>query len=125
MIHTAHRAPGLAVVVAVVAAAVLLAAPALAQSPTFPPVGTSSAQAIAANPARKRIEFLNSSDTAKVAVCPTISRTGAPIICTVNGPGSITLLPYQSYRVDDVGAGTGWNVIASSDSAAMTIFEWQ
>ena len=80
--------------------------PAFAQSPALPytypvVVGTSSTQAIGVNSTRRRMEFYNSSDTAKIAVCPTISRTLTPtIICTVNGAGSITLLPYQSYRVD-------------------------
>lgn len=112
-----------------------LAVPAFAQSPAMPytypiTVGTSSAQAIGVNPGRKRIEFYNSSDTAKIAVCPTISRTSTPTItCTVNGPGSITLLPYQSYRVDGVGqipqVNSAWNAIASAGGSALTIFEWE
>lgn len=116
-------------------AALCLAAPAVAQSPAMPftypvSVGTSSAQAIASNPARRRIEFYNSSDTAKIAVCPTISRTSTPTItCTVNGPGSITLLPYQSYRVDGVGqvpkVDSAWNAIASGAASPLTIFEWE
>lgn len=106
-----------------------------AQSPAMPytypvTVGTSSAQAIGTNVARRRIEFYNSSDTAKIAVCPTISRTATPTItCTVNGPGSITLLPYQSYRVDGVGGtpkvDSAWNAIASSGGAPLTVFEWE
>lgn len=113
----------------------LASSPCLAQSPALPytypvTVGTSSAQAIGTNAARKRIEFYNSSDTAKIAVCPTISRTATPTItCTVNGPGSITLLPYQSYRVDGVGGvpkvDSAWNAIASSGSSPLTIFEWE
>lgn len=116
-------------------AILLLSGQAFAQSPAMPftypvTVGTSSAQAIAVNPARKRIEFYNSSDTAKIAVCPTISRTSTPTItCTVNGPGSITLLPYQSYRVDGVGqipkVDSAWNAIASAGASPLTIFEWE
>jgi hypothetical protein len=115
--------------------AVGFSAVAHAQSPgqpyTYPvTVGTGSAQAIGVNAARKRIEFYNSSDTAKIAVCPTISRTATPTItCTVNGPGSITLLPYQSYRVDGVGGvpqvNSAWNAIASAGASALTIFEWE
>lgn len=106
-----------------------------AQSPAMPftypvTVGTGSAQAIGTNPARSRIEFYNSSDTAKIAVCPTISRTATPTItCTVNGAGSITLLPYQSYRIDSVGQSghvpSAWNAIASAGSSPLTIFEWE
>lgn len=112
-----------------------LAAPAFAQSPAMPytyapTVGTGSAQVMAANTARRRIEFYNPNDTAKVAVCPTISRaTGSAITCTVNGAGSITLLPYQSYRVDGVGqipqVNSAWNAIASAGASSLTIFEWE
>jgi hypothetical protein len=115
--------------------AVCLAGAAHAQSAAMPytypvVVGTSSAQAVAANLNRARIEFYNSSDTAKIAVCPTLARTLTPtIICTVNGAGSITLLPYQSYRVDGVGQNphvqSGWNAIASAGGSALTIFEWE
>lgn len=119
----------------VLALALLLASPALAQSPAMPytypvSVGTSSTLIIGVNPTRRRIEFTNNSDTAKIAVCPTISRTATPTItCTVNGPGSITLLPYQSYRVDGVGGvpkvDSAWNAIASAPGAPLTIFEWE
>lgn len=121
--------------IAAVALLFAIAAPASAQTPALPytypvVVGTSSAQAIGVNSVRRRIEFYNSSDTAKIAVCPTISRTAVPTItCTVNGAGSITLLPYQSYRVDGVGGNpqvnTAWNAIASAVSSPLTIFEWE
>ena len=120
---------------AVLLAILLLSGQAFAQSPALPytypvTVGTSSAQAIGTNNTRRRIEFVNNSDTAKIAVCPTISRTLAgAITCTVNGPGSITLLPYQSYRVDGVGqvpqVNSAWNAIASSGGSPLTIFEWE
>lgn len=113
----------------------LLSSPVAAQSPGMPytypvSVGTSSAPAIGVNQNRARIEFVNNSDTAKIAVCPTISRTATPTItCTVNGPGSITLLPYQSYRVDGVGqwpkVPAAWNAIASAGGAPLTVYEWE
>jgi hypothetical protein len=119
----------------IVAALALSGTGAYAQSPALPftypvTVGTSSAQAIAANPSRSRIEFYNSSDTAKIAVCPTISRTAVPTItCAVNGAGAITLLPYQSYRIDSVGQSghvpSAWNAIASAGGSSLTIFEWE
>jgi hypothetical protein len=115
--------------------AVCLAGAASAQQAAMPftypvVVGTSSAQAIIANANRARLEFYNSSDTAKIAVCPTLARTLTPTItCVVNGAGSITLLPYQSYRIDGVGqwprVQSGWNAIASSGGSALTVFEWE
>ncbi|MDI3563557.1 hypothetical protein [Bradyrhizobium sp. Arg816] len=119
----------------VLALSLLFPGAAYAQSPGLPytypvTVGTSSSQAIGTNAARRRIEFYNSSDTAKIAVCPTISRTVTQTItCTVNGPGSITLLPYQSYRVDGVGGtpqvNSAWNAIASAGGSSLTVFEWE
>lgn len=116
--------------------AVLIAAPALAQSaPKMPyaypaTVGTSSSQIMAVNPARRRIEFFNPNATAIVAVCPTIARSNSGVIsCTVNGPGSITLLPYASQRIDGVGSNplvpSAWNAIASGANSALTIFEYE
>jgi hypothetical protein len=106
-----------------------------AQTPAMPytypvSVGTSSTLVVGVNQQRARIEFVNNSDTAKIAVCPTISRTATPTItCTVNGPGSITLLPYQSYRVDGVGqwphVDTAWNAIASAPGSPLSVFEWE
>lgn len=120
---------------ALILAALFTASAASAQTPALPytypvTVGTGSAQAIGVNTNRRRIEFYNSSDTAKIAVCPTFARTLTPtIVCTVNGPGSITLLPYQSYRVDGVGGApqvnSAWNAIASAGASALTIFEWE
>jgi hypothetical protein len=118
----------------IAAFAVLLPAIALAQTPAIPytypiSISTASVLAISVNPSRRRIEFYNPNDTVKVAVCPTISRTAAgAIACTVNGAGSITLLPYQSYRVDGVGGApqvnSAWNAIGSG-SGGLTIFEWE
>lgn len=113
----------------------LISAPAFAQSPGMPytypvTIGTSSSQVIGTNTNRKRIEFVNPNATALIAVCPTISRTTVPTItCAVNGAGSITLLPYASYRVDGVGnipqVNSAWNGIASTPGAALTVFEWE
>jgi hypothetical protein len=112
-----------------------LAGHAYAQSPAMPftypvAVGTGSVQAIGVNATRRRIEFFNASDSSKIAVCPTISRKDSTaIICTVNGAGSITLLPYQSYRVDGVGGNpqvnSAWNAIASAPGSSLTIFEFE
>lgn len=93
-------------------------------------VGTSSAMVIGQNLARRRIEFYNPSATATVAVCPTISRTATPaIICTVNGAGSITLLPYGSVRIDGTAGNASvpgsWNAIASGASSPLTVMEYE
>jgi hypothetical protein len=115
--------------------ALVFASPAFAQSAGLPytypvTVGVTGIGAIGPNNARKRIEFYNSSDANKIAVCPTISRTSVPAItCAVNGAGSITLLPYQSYRIDGVGGNpqvnSAWNAIASGGGSSLTIFEWE
>lgn len=111
-----------------------LAAPAHAQSMPFDwpaTVGTSSAQVIGANPQRRRIEFYNPNQTAIVAVCPVVARTsGSPAItCTVNGAGSISLLPYTGIRLDGVGGNpqvpSAWNAIANSGGSALTILEYE
>jgi len=132
---TAVRAARLAGAAALLLLAlVMFAASAAAQSPQQPyiydvTVGTSSAQVIIANTTRKRIAFVNSSDTAKIAVCPTLSRrTGAALTCTVNGPGAITLLPYAAFVADNVQQGTlpaAWNAIATASGSALTIMEWE
>jgi hypothetical protein len=106
---------------------------ALAQSPAMPygyavSVGTSSTTAVAANPARKYIQFCNPNDTAKVAVCPTVGRSGT-ITCTVNGAGSVTLLPYACQGFGGIGGTpsipTGWNAISSAGGSALTVMEWE
>lgn len=113
------------------ALASLIVLPAAAQTPALPyvypvAVGAASAQAIGANPARRRIEFYNPNDAIKIAVCPQVSRANSALItCAVNGAGSVTLLPYQSYRLDGVNNGlvnSAWNAIGSGN---LTIFEWE
>jgi hypothetical protein len=113
----------------------ILAGPAFGQAPALPytypiTVGTSSAPVIGVNTARKRIKFTNPNATALVAVCPTISRAATPTItCTVNGAGSVTLLPYQSETFDGVGGvpqvNSAWNAIASAPGSALTVYEWE
>lgn len=115
--------------------AIILSAPALAQSTPLMPytypvtVSTSSAQAVGVNSARRRIDFYNPNATVSVAVCPSVSRSNsAAIACTVNGAGSITLLPYASYSIVGVGGNpsvpSAWNAIGSG-SGALTVFEFE
>jgi len=85
--------------------------------------------AIGLIPPAKRIEFYNSSDTAKIAVCPTSAATATPTItCTVNGAGSITLCPsvltgrWRRWRA----AGQfGMERDRDSGGSALTVFEWE
>ncbi|WP_211385708.1 hypothetical protein [Bradyrhizobium japonicum] len=109
----------------------------MAQTPpyTYPlTIGTSSTSILIANPTRKRVIFHNPNDTAKVAVCPVgPSRSnGAAVTAAINGPGCITILPYD--RVDVPGPSTGgaqlampsaWIGIASAGGSALTIFEFE
>jgi hypothetical protein len=50
----------------------------------------------------------------------------APITCSVNGPGSITILPCASFTVDGVGQNgalpSPWNAIASAPGSALSIW---
>lgn len=96
-------------------------------------VGTAATQVIGANPARKRLLFVNPSSTASVAVCPPVQRVGTPptpIVCAVNGAGSVTIPPLGVFTVDGGAAGnasfamsTSWNGVASAPSSPLTILE--
>lgn len=121
----------------------LLLGQAFAQQPNpLPPfvypvtLGTSPAQVVGSNQARRRIQFLNPSATATVAVCPPFARTGTttptPIVCAVNGAGSITIPPYGLFTVDAGSAGssgfsmgTAWNGVASAPSSPLTVLEFE
>jgi hypothetical protein len=119
--------------IALTLALFLIPAAAFAQTPPYDyPVtlGTSQSQVLIANPARKRLVFVNPNATATIAVCPTLSRANsAPIVCTVNGPGSITILPCASFTLDGAGQNgvlpSAWNGIASAGSSSLTILEFE
>lgn len=120
------------------AALLLLATPAMAQQVapyTYPvTVGTTSATVITANPQRKKLIFHNPNDTAKVAVCPTgpARNTGAAMTAVINGPGCITILPYDRVEVSG-GSPSGpqqampsaWVGIASAGASSLTILEFE
>jgi len=72
--------------------------------------------------------FVNPNDTAKVPVCPTVSRaTGTPLTCTVTS--RLDHAPALcSGRARQHQSGTlpaAWNAIASAGGSALTILEWQ
>jgi hypothetical protein len=119
----------------ILVALALLLAPsiAFAQVPPYDypiVVGTAQVQVLGADNARRRLVFANPNATATIAVCPTLSRVNsAPIVCAVNGAGSITILPYASFTVDGVGQNgalpSPWNAIASAPSSALSILEFE
>jgi hypothetical protein len=112
-------------------ALLLIPGAALAQTPPYAyplTIGTSPVQILGPDAARRRLVFANSNATAIVAVCPALSRVNsAPIVCAVNGAGSVTILPYASFTVDGVGQNgalpSPWNAIASAPGSALSILE--
>ena len=115
-------------------ALLLIPAAALAQVPPYDyplTIGTSPSQVLfGPNNARRRLVFFNPNATAIVAVCPALSRVNsAPIVCAVNGAGSVTILPYASFTVDGVGQNgalpSSWNAIASAPGSALSILEFE
>jgi len=120
----------------------LILSPALAQQVppyTYPlTIGTSSVTILPANPARKKVIFHNPNDTAKIAVCPvgpnrTAQSSQALIVAVINGPGCITILPYDRLNLDNGAAatnpplsnGSAWVGIASAPGSALTVWEWE
>jgi hypothetical protein len=115
-----------------------LAGPAFAQQvpPYVTPVtlGTSQATILPASTARKKLIFQNPNTSALVAVCPSgPSRWGgATITAAINGPGCLTLLPYQSIEISGSTASgpqqampTAWIGIASAGSSSLTVLEFE
>jgi len=120
--------------------ALLLAAPALAQTPPYVypiSLGTSSVSILPANTARKKVIFHNPNDTAKIAVCPVgpnrlAGSSQAAIVAVINGAGCITLLPYDRIEISGSTAsgpqqqmGSAWVGIASAPGSALTLWEWE
>lgn len=119
--------------------ALCLAGAAHAQSPpfTYPQtIGTGSVQILAANPARKKLIFINPNDTAKIAVCPVGPSRVLPqvtVVAVINGAGCATILPYGQLVVDNSAAaanpplamGTAWVGIASAGGSALTVWEFE
>lgn len=122
--------PSLRLAAALAVAAIFCASEARAQSAPFvydAQVTTSPSTIIPANNARKAIEFCNPNAAITVAVCPAVQRrTGAAIVCAVNGRGSITLPPSTCWSKTAMTGGTfptAWSGVAASGSPFITIFE--
>jgi hypothetical protein len=115
----------------------ILAGPAFGQIPPFVypvTIGTAQVTILPANTARKKIIFQNSNATALVAVCPVgPSRSnGAAITAAINGPGCLTLLPYQNIEISGSTASgpqqsmpSAWIGIASAGGSSLSILEFE
>jgi hypothetical protein len=79
------------------------------------------------NGPRGAISFINPSITSTVAVCPTADRGGKPFTCAINGAGSITLYPLDSFSITfpDIReyASGAWNAVASAPNSPLTILD--
>jgi hypothetical protein len=99
-------------------------------------LGTTQVQVLPMNPLRKRLIIVNPNATALVAVCPAGPARGpvggAAVVATINGPGCLTLLPYDQMTVD-AGLSPGpvmymddaWIGIANAAGSALTIWEFE
>lgn len=116
---------------------ICLAGAALAQVPPYTyalTIGTASTQILGTDPARKRLIFVNPNAIASVAVCPSgpSRNSGATITAAINGAGCVTILPGGSFTVDGGSASgpvlsmpSAWVGIASANSSALTILEFE
>ena len=117
------------------------AGPAFAQQqpPYVYPVmlGTSSVSILPANTARKKLIFHNPNATALIAVCPigptrAVGGSASLIVAVINGPGCLTLIPYQSIEISGSTASgpqqqmpSAWVGIASAGGSALTVWEFE
>lgn len=106
-------------------------------------VGTVNQLVLTPVPTSGGIIFYNDSASAIIAVCPAaqyviasgtapalvnagtaVSGTVAgPIqgVAVINGPGSVTLSPGQSFIIDNMQATTAWNGISNAPGGALTV----
>jgi hypothetical protein len=111
-----------------------IASAALAQTPPYAhggTVGTTPVQAAAPDTLRKKIVFFNPNSTAIIAFCPAGPNrdTGQPLVCAVNGAGSLTLQPGNGFvfsgsnNVERLTMSAGWNVVANAGGSSWTIWD--
>jgi hypothetical protein len=93
-------------------------------------IGTSSTQAIAANPSRRSIQICNGASTATnvcniapVGITPTISAT-IGVGAVVAGGACFTPPGNLGVGTSGGGAGAAWNAICTTASQPMLILEW-
>jgi hypothetical protein len=92
-------------------------------------IGTTSIGILPQNPSRKAVMFFNASANT-IAICPTLTTSGAALPAAINGPGSINILnggllilPQQGWPVE-TGVGAAFNAIASGPTSALTVWEF-
>jgi hypothetical protein len=118
-------------------AAALAAAAAHAQTAPYvhgAVIGTSPVQVLATDPQRRKIFLFNPNASAAVAFCPAGPNrdTGAPLVCAVNGAGSITLQPGQGVMLDGavpqgppLSMSSAWNGVASAGGSTYTVIDFE
>lgn len=96
-------------------------------------IGTSPIQVLATDTARKKILLHNPNASVTIAYCPAGPNrdTGQPVVCAVNGAGSITLLPYSSVVIEgalpnglSLPLSSAWNGVASG-SGVYSILDFE
>ena len=119
--------------------ALALTAVASAAWPQVPPyvhgatVGTSVIQAAPNNTLRRKIILYTPNQSAVIAFCPSGPNrdTGQPLVCSVYGPGSITLQPSTgmilqgSTETDRLSMPSAWNVIANTGGSTYTFIDFE
>jgi hypothetical protein len=112
--------------------------PAAAQAPPYVyamTVGTAQSVVLPTNSARKRVIFINSNATAKVAICPAGPARGpanATVVAAINGVGCATLAPGAQMTVDGgpppgplLSMPSSWIAISDTAGGGLTIWEWE
>ena len=84
-------------------------------------VGTSSAQIVAPNPARKGLFLRNPSASGGPTISVAAKAQGAAVL---NGAGTLTFAPMAGVQLHDLRMTDGLNAIASAPSAPFTIWEF-
>ena len=121
-----------------IAALLLMTAPAVAQTPPYVyavAIGTTAAVVLPPNSARKRVIFINPNPVALVAICPigpARGPAGATVVAEINGAGCLTILPYGQATVDGglapgplLSMPSSWIAISDTPGSAFTIWEWE
>ncbi|HEX8815797.1 MAG TPA: hypothetical protein VF753_09870 [Terriglobales bacterium] len=94
-------------------------------------IGTAQQQILALNPSRKALIFVNVG-TVNVAIAPAFANVGGvptPLVCTINGPGCLTLTSAGNFVLPqpgwpEVALGAAFNAIAAAPATPFTVWEF-